>query len=393
MAPGALRSREQAQDALRRAAAEFERVMRPHTLAAMLCQALYEQLRSAAERSGHPGLELSLVTGYGQMAETDVVTDLWAVSRDRLSLDEFVLRYGYHGPEEGELSSRIWRLDRSPLEGLLAAYREMGEDRDPRAIERSRGHERRRAEAELFGALPAPQRAAAQLVARLAARFIPLRGTGKAAFLQCVDVARAAAQAIGEEMTAAGQLDDPRDVFMFTVPELLGARAPLPAVAERRAIHDEYRRLEIPDLFNGVPVPFPGGATYTAPDAGAVITGTPVSSGVVEGVARLVLDQSHDDALQPGEGGPTSHRGDRRPRAGHTMRDRNPQRDSPDPHRRPATGRRRQGRGPRREHRRTRSADRTSRPTDEQSTEERARHGQQQTLGAKGTASEGPGGR
>ena len=342
------------------------------------------------------------------MAETDVVTDLWAVSRDRLSLDEFVLRHGYHGPEEGELSSRVWRLDRSPLEGLLAAYREMGEDRDPRAVERSRGHERRRAEGELFGALPAPQRAAAQLVARLAARFIPLRGTGKAAFLQCVDVARAAAQAIGEEMTAAGQLDDPRDVFMFTVPELLGARAPLPAVAERRAIHDEYRRLDIPDLFNGVPEPFPGGATYTAPDAGAVITGTPVSSGVVEGVARLRLLELGEilvcrrrpgwaPMMLPGARDrhrrPDQPRGDRRPRARHPMRDRHPQRDSPDPHRRPATGRRRQGRGPRREHRRTRSADRTSRPTDEQSTEERARHGQQQTLGAKGTASEGPGGR
>ena len=76
------------------------------------------------------------------------------------------------------------------LEELLAAYREMGEDRDPREVERSRTEERHRAEDELFASLPRAQRAGAQIVARLAARFIPLRGVGKAAFLQCVDVAR-----------------------------------------------------------------------------------------------------------------------------------------------------------------------------------------------------------
>jgi len=189
--PGALGSRAAAQAALREAAARFEAVMRPHTLAAMLCQALYEQLRVAAERAGRPGLELSLVTGYGQMAETAVVSDLWEVSRERLSLDQFVARHGYHGPDEGELSARVWRLNREPLEGLLRSYRELGEDRDPRLVERERAASRERAETELFAALPAHRRAPARLVARLAARFIPLRGTGKAAFLQCVDVARA----------------------------------------------------------------------------------------------------------------------------------------------------------------------------------------------------------
>jgi phosphohistidine swiveling domain-containing protein len=308
-APGAIASIAQARDVLRTAARDFEAVMRPHTLAAMLCQAFYEQLRVAAERAGRPGLELSLVTGYGDMSETAVVTDLWSVSREQLSLDEFVRRHGYHGPDEGELSSRVWRINRAPLEALLTAYRELDDDRDPRLIERQRGEERRRAETELLAALPGPRRAATKLVARLAATFIPLRGTGKAAFLQCVDAARAAALAIGEQMVSDGQLDRPDDAFMFTLEELL---APVPGgpgdsgerAAERRAIHDEYRKLDIPDLFEGVPTAFP---ILTESEIGSddgvdvVVTGTPVSPGVVEGAARRLIDPHTDDALEPGE--------------------------------------------------------------------------------------------
>jgi phosphohistidine swiveling domain-containing protein len=301
--PGALSSPELARTALREAARRFEDVMRPHTLAAMLCQGLYEQLRQAAVAAGRPGLELSLVTGYGQMAETQVVADLWDVSRSKLSLDEFVVRHGYHGPDEGEVSARVWRLRRDPLEALLDAYREMGPERDPRRIERERAAERARAETELFSALPRHRLGPARLVARLAAKYIPLRGTGKAAFLQCVDVARAAASALGEQLAAGGALSEPEDVFMLTLGELL---APVPPggfrepVAVRRALHDEYRMLDVPDLFNGVPVPF-SIADGAVGEAAERVTGAPVSAGIVDGVARVVLDPETDEQLEPGE--------------------------------------------------------------------------------------------
>jgi pyruvate,water dikinase len=291
VAAGGLRSRPGAQSALAEAARRFEHVMRPHTLVAMLCQALYEQLRRCAARAGIPGLELSLITGYGQMAETDVAADLWEVSRRRLALDEFVARHGYHGPAEGELSSRVWRMRRDPLEGLLATYRELPEERDPRRVERERAVERRRAERQLVTALPPHYRALARTLMRLAAHFIPLRGTGKAAFLQCVDVARAAAPVIGHV----------EDVFMLTVDELLSDSPPFHVAAERRAVYESYRELDIPDLFYGVPEPCPIGD----PDAPALddekIEGTPVSPGVVEGTVRLILDPQADEPPEPGE--------------------------------------------------------------------------------------------
>jgi pyruvate,water dikinase len=302
--PGGLDSAAAARRALRVAHARFEAVMVPHTLAAMLCQAMYEQLRRAAESAGKPGLELRLITGYGQMAETDVVADLWEVSRDRLTLDEFVCRHGYHGPDEGELSSPVWRLRRDPLVGLLDSYRQQPRERAPRQIERDRAIERVTAERELFAALPAARRAAARPVVRIAAKLIPLRGTGKAAFLQCVDVAREAARVIGAELAGAGVLEVPEDAFMLTVDELSAELPPAgigKLAAARRARHSGYRGLDIPDLFYGVPEPFPVGTGVGEGIAGEVLTGAAVSPGVIRGRARVLLDPQTDEPLEPGE--------------------------------------------------------------------------------------------
>ncbi len=291
-----------AQTLLREAVTRFERVMRPHTLAAMLCQSLYDQVRAAAARAHRPGREISLVTGYGEMAETTVVSDLWAVSRDRLSIEEFVVRHGFHGPNEGELSARVWRLDRTPLDRLVAAYRDMPDDRDPRRVVARRAEERRGAEAELLAALPRWQRPATRALLAVAAKLIPLRGTGKASFLQCLDVARDAARVCGALLCRDGILTDPEDVFWLTVDELTAPLLPHGVgalVATRRAVTDEYRTLGIPEGWQGAPEPFALATTTERVDG--TVSGAAVSPGVVEGVARLILDPEGDDELEPGE--------------------------------------------------------------------------------------------
>ena len=280
--------------------------MRPHTLAAILCQSLYEQVRVLAERAGKPGLEISLVTGYGDMAETAVVADLWDVSRDRLSIEQFIARHGYHGPAEGELSAHSWRLRRDPLESLLRSYREMDESKSPREVEAARGGERLRAERELLDALPRSRRGPARIILGIAARLIPLRGDGKAAFLRCVDVARTAARAYGAELTQAGELERSEDVFMLTLPELLAQPTPtglVELVAQRRAAADDYRTTDVPDLWEGMPerIPLPSANGAAHAPGELAVTGAPVSPGAVRGRARLILDPENDEALQPDE--------------------------------------------------------------------------------------------
>ena len=62
------------------AAGRFEAVMRPHTLAAMLAQGIYEQVSKLASAAGLAGLENRLMTGFGGFEETRLMRELWAVS-------------------------------------------------------------------------------------------------------------------------------------------------------------------------------------------------------------------------------------------------------------------------------------------------------------------------
>lgn len=286
------------------AADRFEAVMRPHTFVAFLCQGLYEQVRALAEAAGRPGLETSLMTGYGDMSETAYVADLWAVARGDRNLDAFIAAHGYHGPNEGELAARVWRLDRRPLERLLDSYRALPDEQDPRRMEARRSAEREAGEREVLAALPRARRTPARLVLALAGRYVPLRGTGKAAFLQCVDVARHSARILGADLVSSGRLEAADDVFLLTLDELGAATGPPPdaptLVAERRALRERYVSLELPAFFDGTPVPT---AVRTGDLRGdrTTVTGTPVCPGVVEGIARLVLDPEEDDGPDEGE--------------------------------------------------------------------------------------------
>ncbi len=293
---------EAARPLLTEARLQFKQVVRRHGFATMMAQALYEQVCRMAAAAGRPGLETRLVTGYGGLEEWVLAADLWEVARGRRRLPDFLDRHGYHGPDEGELSSRTWREDPEPLRVLLDAYRQMGDDASPEAMQRRQIAERESAERELLGSLGVVGRARARLVLTMARRYIPLREVGKAAFLQVLDVVRASSRAIGAGLAAARALGDPEDVFYLTVDEVMGAR-PSDAgepVAFRRSRREHYLTLEIPELFQGQPtaVPIEDGA---AAEVGETIEGVPVSPGGAEGSARVVLDPSEGHPLVPGE--------------------------------------------------------------------------------------------
>jgi pyruvate,water dikinase len=194
----------------------------------------------------------------------------------------------------------VWREDPSPLERRIAEYRAKPDSADPRVRERELRRRLPECQCAVLDALPAVQRPAARAVLELAARLIPLRGVGKRAFLQSIDVARGAARAAGREMVAAGELDDPEDVFYLTVEELTGA---LPSdvrqlVGARRARRAEYQKLVLPSTWRGTPEPQ---SVPDRPDDGPmVIAGKGVSAGVVEGRVRVVDDPSFAD-VEPGE--------------------------------------------------------------------------------------------
>jgi phosphohistidine swiveling domain-containing protein len=281
----------------------LRRAMRRHMLASLFAQACYDQVTGLARSAGEPGLELALMTGYGSMEETRISSDLWAVSRDRMPMPEFLRRHGFHAQSEGQLASRSWREDVRGIEDICTLYRGLPDDQDPerRASEQLRA--RRTAEDTLIAALPPGRRRLARLTLAVAARYLPLREVGKAAFLQAIDGARAAAREIGDRLVEHDAIDDREDVFFATLHEITGAP---PAdlrdrIAFRRSKNAEYAGFELPERWTGSPVPqrIASRPDDNRPDA--VVLGVAVSPGVVEGRARIVHDPFGDVDFEPGD--------------------------------------------------------------------------------------------
>ena len=287
-------------EGLRDAGAVVERALRTHMTATMIGQALFDQLVKLARSAGQEGLELTLSTGYGTFEETQLVSELLRCARDEITLDAFLDRYGFHGPDEGELSSRSWREDSAPLTHLIRKYRASGAAH-PAGTEEGRRNARAAAEQTLLDGLPKARRLGAALVLRLTRRYIPLREVGKANFLKGIDGGRTAARILGAELVRDGAIDDAEDVFYLTRDEALGGlpRDTRGAVARRRADREWCMKLDLPKRWTGNPEPVEVGER--SGDRADRVTGLPASPGVVEGRVRVVLDAHGCDDLDVGE--------------------------------------------------------------------------------------------
>lgn len=285
------------------ASQRFRDAMWLHMQATVLCQGGYEQIVALAAAAGKPGLEMRLSTGFGGIEETEVLKDLWELSRDRLTLEGFLRRHGYHGAGEGEPLNPSWRHQPSLLTQRVASYRGLSEDRSPAVVERTRIAERRRAEAEVIAALGKSGRARAIPTLRMGARFIRAKETGKVAYTQAIDAGRCAAHVLGDHLAKRGALDESGDVFYLTLDEL-SVGCPADArdlVATRRARHAEYSAMRLPLQWIGSPEP----RTVTPMGEGAdrvrELRGVPVCAGVVTGRVHVITDPDDTDDFEPGD--------------------------------------------------------------------------------------------
>lgn len=291
---------EEAAQTLADAKQRFATVMAIHAFQSSLSQAAYGKVAKLAADAGHPGLELRLVSGQGHTAEVDVARDLWSVSRGTLTQAEFFRRHGYHGPDEGELSSPSWRQDPTPIEAAVRAFRERPDDDSPAAHVQRQTRQAREAEHQLLGGLGRVARARAAKTISKARTTVPRREIGKTAFLQVLDVARHAAVTIGRSWADAGRIESPTDVFHLTVEEINDEIAdPRPLIAERRKSRDRYSTMELPEQWCG---PDPDTTTRemegsAAADVGTVISGIAAAPGSRTGTARVIVNRG--DARNP----------------------------------------------------------------------------------------------
>jgi phosphohistidine swiveling domain-containing protein len=291
-----------ARAALRESLDRYQFAINTHVIAMFgSFKPLFDALEQLVQQAGTGDLAVLSGTGGAEMA---VVGDIWRASRGQIDVTDIVRAHGFHGPGEGEVSSRVWRVDPTPLQTVVEHYRSLPDAQAPDRLEAAKAERIVSMTEEVIAALPGRSRPGARLLLKLARQRIPDRGRGKRAFLQGIDVSRMSAHRIGEHLVAAGVLAEPDDAFYLTDTELTGT---LPSsagelVARRRERRDFYQGLELrettwagmPDVISLAEAATDGGVDDKA------LSGIGASRGVVEGRVRVVEDPTFAD-VEPGE--------------------------------------------------------------------------------------------
>jgi rifampicin phosphotransferase len=226
------------------------------------------------------------------------------------AVKQFMDRYGMRGVGEIDLGQPRWREDPTPVMQTLQSYLQIDNDSAPdvlfargrqaaeAAIEKLAQEARRRPFGWIREKLVrgAARRVRALMGARESPKFFAIRVMG---------IARQALLEVGKEFAEAGTIDRAQDLSFLNFSELEAlsrneARDWKSLVSSRRAIYErETRRRQVPRVLLSDGRTFHEGVGADT-DTSDVITGSPVSPGVVEGVVRVVLSP-HDTLLLPGE--------------------------------------------------------------------------------------------
>lgn len=290
-------------DALVAAREDFKRAFAVHCVWRFIFQGGQSAVTSAAEKVGDPSLAVDLLSGVGDVNETKMADDLWQLGNGHISEEQFLRQWGYHGPNEGNVYTKVWRENPNPIRSLAAAAAQ----RDLRPADRAVIAHRRGAEAEatLLANTPAARRPIMRWLIRKMRGIIRTLQVGKAAYLIAIDKTRHAARAFGREQTDAGRLREIDDVFFLTVEECQAlAAGNLPHVRHivevRRETRSRYKEFSLPLSFTGMPVPIESDDKDSDRDT-VEFKGAASGGGSVEGRARVVLDPAEDVDLEPGD--------------------------------------------------------------------------------------------
>ena len=284
------------------AAARYRDAFEIHCCGRFVLMSAQSTLAKLATGAGRPDLLMPVLAGLGGVAEIELADDLWQVGRGALTLDEFVARHGYHGPNEGNVATRSWREDRAPVERLVASLAARPDSQRPSVREAAAGRARLEAIDAFVAVLTPKQQRKARATCAALVTATQANERSKAAFLMAIDGGRAAARDLGRRLVADGVLDEVDDVFCFTMDELRRLPAdPKTVAAVRRERRERYRSYQLPVTFTGTPEPERQAEALGGAGPDAPVTGAPGAGGVVDGLARVVLDPNDAAPLEPGE--------------------------------------------------------------------------------------------
>jgi pyruvate,water dikinase len=279
----------------------------PHNVTTEMDLALWgtaQAIRSVSEAAA----------GLGAMDVADAVAAYRAgalPSAAQAAIAGFLKRYGMRGVGEVDLGRARWREDPTFVLQAVKSYLEIDEAHSPAAAFHTGAARAEQAERELaaaLGALPGggAKRRKWRFMARRLRELGGLREFPKFALINWMGIYREALLAFGQGYAEQGALASPDDLFFLHMAELkaLGSgesRDWRALVDGRRADYArEARRTRIPRVMLSDGTSYYDAVTSGAEEDANALRGSPVSPGVAEGLARVVLDP-HDARLLPGE--------------------------------------------------------------------------------------------
>jgi pyruvate,water dikinase len=233
----------------------------------------------------------------------------------RSGMAAFLEEFGHRATYETDIANPRWNEDPSYLLDQVRFLLAAGEGASPRESARSR---RRSAEEELtrrtFFLRPL-----LRWLAGRARKAMALREASRSALVSLWEPMRYLILEIGRHLTAAGTLDDPKDVFHLTWLDLeafllgewdgTGARE---LAADRQERDAHWRKVEPPNVLvldaEGRPATLPTNSASVRPQSPPpssssrrVLTGVSVAAGRASGPARLLRHPSEGVRLRPGD--------------------------------------------------------------------------------------------
>jgi rifampicin phosphotransferase len=234
----------------------------------------------------------------------------------------FLDKYGVRGVGEIDFGQPRWREEPAPVIHTLQSYLQIDAAFAPNIVF-AKGEQAAQAAIEKIAAKVRKEHGGwlKEKVVRASARRIRLlmgvRESPKFFAIRTMGIARKALLEVGKEFVDGGTIDSPADLIFLNLAELEElsksaaesteknselsvAKSWKSLIAERKAVYErELRRRQVPRVLVS-----DGRAFYegmgSETDTNDVITGSPVSAGVVEGIVHVVLDP-RGTQLAPGE--------------------------------------------------------------------------------------------
>ncbi len=271
----------------------------------------------------------TLFTGLDNVVSAEIGLDLWRLSQvakregvgGRLqepgfvptdpslptgwleAYGQFMDRHGHRGLNEMEASVKTWRYEPKPVLGVVASYLDLDEEQAPPATFARQKAARLALEADLIDRVGWLRRPVFKLTLKYAQQWVALRERTKSMVVRGARLGDPITFEIQRRMLEAGAIDQSDDLFFLANDDLtaflLGKTDRFqPAVQRRRREYERNRHVVLPERFHGRPVPEQPDLSH---HSGDILTGTPVSPGVVTGRARVIFDPATDGPMEPGE--------------------------------------------------------------------------------------------